>query len=99
MSSLTTAQQHKMCLFHLEIEEVPLPVAQAELQTPPYPTAECSNIQPVTRLWPGYKTPEFHAEQLADSVQKLRRQLFAISAIHLWLHDIQLQVSTLITIV
>ena len=58
MSSLTTAQHHRMCVFHLEIEEVPLPVAQVEPQTPPYPTAECSNIQPVTRLWPGYMNPE-----------------------------------------
>ena len=58
MSSLTTAQHHRMCVFHLAIEEVPLPVAQVESQTPPYPTAECSNIQPVTRLWPGYMNLE-----------------------------------------
>ena len=58
MSSLTTGQHHRMCIFHLAIEEVPLLVAQVEPQTPPYPTAECSNIQPVTRLWPGYKNPE-----------------------------------------
>ena len=58
MSSLTIAQHHRMCLFHLAIEEVSLPSAQVQPQTLPYPTAECCNIQPLTGLWPGYKDLE-----------------------------------------
>ena len=58
MPSLTIAQHHRMCLFHLAIELVPLPAAQVRPQTLPYPTAECCNIQPLTGLWLRYKDLE-----------------------------------------
>lgn len=58
MSSLTIVQHHRMCVFHLGVEAVPLSAAQVGVQTHLYITTECSNRLPVTRLWPVYKDLE-----------------------------------------
>ena len=63
MFSLTIAQHHRMCLFHLAVEVVLLNAVQADLQTHTCPIIVCSNRQLVIRSRPAYKDLELAPRQ------------------------------------